>query len=980
MPSYPSSPFGFLHGSDRLNPGNRLLHFGVGLNPESPSRQELIQELFEQTARLEPARRAAFLREACGEDVALKSEIERLVLVAGTGSLSVGQVLNHYRVIGPLGAGGMGEVWEAEDSKLKRRVAIKVLPPDLAASQERLQRFRREAEAIAALNHPNIVTIHSVEETDGTHFLSMEKVEGESLDRLIPDGGFDLDRLFKIAVPVAAAVSAAHEKGITHRDLKPANIMVTGDGHVKVLDFGLAKIQDSEDPVPTQMPTEGLTSEGAIMGTASYMSPEQAEGRLVDHRSDIFSLGVILYEMVSGQRPFQGSSSIAVMSAILRDRPQPLAEIRPEIPRHLGRIISECLEKDPRDRSQSARDVYNGLRRLRQEVSSDPSWTESTQEPGSVAQRGARGPALAAAAVILTAVILGVWWWSSKDPGDEIPGTESGQAGAAPERQMVAVLPMKNLGDAADEFFAAGITDEILSRLATVKGLGVVSVGTETSPRGSARIGALGQELGVDYILTGSVRWASSGEGASRVRISPKLISVEDETHLWAEVYDRSIDDIFEIQTEIALSVVRELGAALLEPEREAIESRPTENLEAYQAYMRGIWAADSVSCEFIRSRVVYLHRATELDASFAEAWAHASRAHSAAFAHCPERAAEDRLEALRTLDRARALAPDSWFALEAEGKFLTQVERDYPAALEVLRQANELVDRWEIKFSLGRIYRRMGAWDQALEASNEALTLFPLNVELIMRVGAIHHWMRNYPEALRYYDRATEEGPTWNNTFVRKAWVYWLWKADLGKARGVLEALPPTEPSPGIQWSWFWQRFYEGDFQGAVEGLEVLPGDRLYGADIFVAPRQLLAAQAYEQMGETERARRAYEESRIVLERETERAPHAQSLLQSLAVAYAGLCRAPDAGRILDRLHALVPFESEPYYGGTVLLAAALVHTKSGNYALAIEQLESILAVPAVVSIPMLKLDPRWAPLRELPEFARLEREFGEP
>jgi len=942
---------------------------------------------------MEPAEREAFVIEACGADTDLRSEVERLLAAAGdtpdsflepperipgsSPSLVVGREIGHYRVVGKLGAGGMGEVWEAEDSKLKRRVALKVLPADLAASDERLQRFQREAEAVAALNHPNIVTIHSVEEAAGVHFLTMEKVEGKSLDRLIPKEGFELDRLFEVALPISAAVAAAHEKGITHRDLKPANVMVTEDGHVKVLDFGLAKVQEDAGLAPTHLPTEGLTAEGVVMGTTSYMSPEQAEGKAVDHRSDIFSLGVVLYEMATGERPFRGESTAAMMGSLLRDSPNPLAELRSDLPRHLDRIVSDCLEKDPRDRFQSSRDVYNGLRRLQKEV------TSGTSVASSVAVQGASPVGfpwrpLAAGALVVVMLVLGVWWLASKtsDQQGVEPGSESSSIESS--RKMIAVLPLRNLGAAEDEFFAAGITDEILSRLATVKGLGVVSTGIESPYRDDVRIGAIGQELGVDYILTGSVRWASSSDGPSRVRISPRLIRVDDETHLWAEVYDRSIDDIFEIQSEIALNVVRQLDAALLEPEREAIESRPTDSVEAYQAYMRGIWAADSANCLFIRERVTYLHRATELDPGFADAWAHTSRAHSAAYAHCPEHAEEDRLEALRTLDRAKVLAPGSWIVLVAEGKFLTQVERQYVAALEPLRQAAELIDRWEIFFSLGRIYRRMGNWDRALEASQRALEQNPLSVELIMRVAAIHHWMRSYEEAIQYYDRAIEDGPEWNNTYLRKAWVFWLWKGDTPDARTTLETLPVDEPSALIQWGWFWQRFYEGDYQAAIDGLDASPEGQLIGTNIFLSPRELLEAQAYEQMGQPEKAKQGYEEALQILEPLVEETPRAQNLLQSLAIAYAGLGREEDAKRVVAGMKDLIPLETDPYFGATVVQVSALVHTKLGNYEVAIDELESILTIPSVVSVAWLQLDPRWQPLWDQPGFQALVDKFS--
>ncbi len=266
----------------------------------------------------------------------------------------IGQALSKYTITGMLGEGGMGVVYRAEDSELGREVALKLLPAEMADNPKRLERFRREAKAVAAINHPNIVTIHSIESTESTHFMTMELVEGESLDHIIPPGGMPLAKVFDIAIPLADALSSAHEQGIVHRDLKPANVMVTGENRVKVLDFGLAKLVEDPDAetgdhAVTALPTQAteLTAEGMVMGTAPYMSPEQVEGRAMDHRTDIFSLGIVLYEMATGRRPFAGNTSAALVSSILRDSPPTVTEINESLPRHLARIIQHCLEKDP---------------------------------------------------------------------------------------------------------------------------------------------------------------------------------------------------------------------------------------------------------------------------------------------------------------------------------------------------------------------------------------------------------------------------------------------------------------------------------------------------------------------------------------------------------------------------------------------------------------------------------------------------------
>ena len=296
----------------------------------------------------------------------------------------IGTTLAHYKILAKLGSGGMGEVWRAEDNQLGREVAIKVLPAEMATDADRLERFKREARTVAALNHPNIVTLFSVEEADGVHFLTMELVEGKRLDEIIPASGLGLDRLFSIAVPLGEALAVAHDKGILHRDLKPANIMVSDDERVKILDFGLAKLLQSETPgvEATLLQTEALTQAGMVVGTVPYMSPEQIEGKPVDHRTDIFSLGVVFYEMATGQRPFTGESSPALMSSILKDLPRTVTEMRDDLPRHLGRIVQRCLEKDPERRFQTMKDVRNELESLSQETKSEDAVSRQVASPG----------------------------------------------------------------------------------------------------------------------------------------------------------------------------------------------------------------------------------------------------------------------------------------------------------------------------------------------------------------------------------------------------------------------------------------------------------------------------------------------------------------------------------------------------------------------------------------------------------------------
>ena len=328
-------------------------------------------------------------------------------------SLAAGAHLGPYEILSELGAGGMGEVYKARDPRLNRTVAIKVLPAVAAADLERRARFEREAQAVAALNHPNIVTIHAVEEADGVPFFTMEYVEGKTLGQVIPPRGLPLDDLLRIAIPLADAVGAAHQRGILHRDLKPANVMVTGDGRVKVLDFGLAKLKEAVlQPGGGAQATTATTGEGRILGTVAYMSPEQAEGKALDQRSDVFSLGILLYEMATGQRPFKGDTSMSVLSAILKDTPGSATDLRPDLPRDVGKIVRRALTKDPEHRYQTAKDLRNDLESLKEDL--DSGQILRAGAPSAAPGLFARHPRMAAAAVVAAVVLVaaGGWWGS----------------------------------------------------------------------------------------------------------------------------------------------------------------------------------------------------------------------------------------------------------------------------------------------------------------------------------------------------------------------------------------------------------------------------------------------------------------------------------------------------------------------------------------------------------------------------------------
>jgi len=453
----------------------------------------------------------------------------------------IGKTLAHYQIIDLIGAGGMGEVYRARDTRLDRDVALKVLPADVAANPARLERFRREAKIVAGLSHPHIVTLFSVEEDAGVHFLTMELVEGQSLVDALPEEGLPLAKVLDIGIAVADALAAAHGRGVVHRDLKPGNVRLTRDGYAKVLDFGLAKLSEKSDPSElsfTQAAT--LTTEGAVIGTVPYMSPEQLRGQRVDHRSDIFSLGILLYEISTGRRPFSGATTSDTMSSILRDTPRPLVQVKPDLPQELGRIVERCLEKDPGDRYQSAEDIRNELREVRRSVESGTARIAAPRRPR-------WWGAIAVAAVVVAAIALFV-----------LTGRDRGRPKQAPTAgdRTIAVLPFVNMSPEPDqEYFSDGISEELLNLLSKVGGLRVAARTSSFSFKGqNIEIPEIAKRLAVAYVLEGSVR--RSGD---QVRVTAQLIQASDGFHVWSETYERRFDDIFAIQDEIAADVVKHL-------------------------------------------------------------------------------------------------------------------------------------------------------------------------------------------------------------------------------------------------------------------------------------------------------------------------------------------------------------------------------------------------------------------------------------
>jgi len=531
-------------------------------------------------------------------------------------AVAAGDRVSRYRLIDKLGEGGMGVVWRAHDESLDREIAVKFLPEEFADDPERRARFEREAKAVAALNHPNIVTIYSVEEAEGHFFFTMEMVDGEPLSKIIPEDGLPLERVLDLAIPLAGAINAAHERGIIHRDLKPDNIMLAGDGLVKILDFGLAQFrQGLMSNAAADSSATTMRREEGISGTLRYMSPEQIRGEALDHRTDLFSFGVILFQMSTGRLPFLDATAADALASILKDAPLNVDDVKPELPRQLSRIVARCLEKQVRRRTQSALDLRNQLEQLKHER---------------VSMKEKYGP-------------------------------------------TIAVLPFVDMSPERDqEYFCEGMAEEILNALSRIRGLRVASRTSSFRFRNAtADSRDIGKQLRVGTLLEGSVR-----RSGGRLRISAQLVDVDEGYHLWSERYDRELTDVFDIQDEIARSIARALQVTLTAAEKGEIQKTPTRDVQAYDYYLRGRKFYYQFGRREIEFALQLFSRAIELDPDFALAWAGLADCWSFLFMYS-ERSETSRQQAETASGRAIQLDPESAQAQASRGVALSLSRRD---------------------------------------------------------------------------------------------------------------------------------------------------------------------------------------------------------------------------------------------------------------------------------------------------------------
>lgn len=869
-----------------------------------------------------------------------------------------------YEIIEELGEGGMGKAYRAVDNKINEEVALKILRPEIAADKKHIERFSNELKIARKISHKNICRMYHLGEESGTHYITMEYIPGQNLGSIIKmTKQLSVGTAIRITKQVGEGLAEAHRLGVVHRDLKPGNIMIDKEGNARIMDFGIAR----------SLEAQGITGAGAMIGTPEYMSPEQVEGKEADKRSDIYALGVILYEMLTGKLPFEGKTPLSIAMKHKSEIPLNPRKFNAQIPEDLSRVILKCMEKDKEKRYQSAEALSSELDNIEKGISLTEGISHE-KRPITTRERKKinRKPWLIIAALLILAVLIRFGIQFIKR-GKSIPSPSS-------RLTMLAVLPFVNLGLPEDEYFADGLTEELTSRLSAVHRLGIISrTSAKKYKQSDKTVKQIGEELDVDYVLEGSVRWDRRADGIGRVRITPQLIRVSDDTHLWAESYDRVIEDIFSVQSEITEHVIKKLDLTVMGPERKALYKQPTDNLEAYDYYLRSgkhaSQGGENLDPEEYEKAVELCEKAIALDPDFTLAHINLSVIHLMTYGSGIDRTSERLAKSKAAIDKALQLEPDLPSAKLSLALYYYWGFQDYDRALEEFEAVQRAWPNYTSPY-IGYIQRRQGKWKESVKNVEKAFKLRPRDVSMATQLGISYLALRRYKEAEDWFNRSLSIDPNSFSAQLSMADVAFLSEADTKEARTILETLPRNRFT---DYNWLTLYMLERKFDEALDHLASLPYDSFYYS-AFYFHKDLAYASIYYAQKELSKMKIHANKAVIVIGEVLKENLTDPRLHAALGLTYAYLGRKQEAIREGNRAAELYPESRDAVEGRFYVHNRAIIYILVGEYDKAISELEYLLSIPSgdFISAPLLRVDPTWDPLRDHPRFKQLLDEYA--
>jgi TolB-like protein/Tfp pilus assembly protein PilF/predicted Ser/Thr protein kinase len=884
------------------------------------------------------------------EDIKTKNETAR----PETAATMLGE-LGDYELLEEIGRGGQGVVFRARQKSLNRTVALKVISLGQWASKAHLKRFRLEAEAAAKLEHPGIVPIHDVGERDGSCYFSMKFVQGGQLDEVVRRTPMSIRQAVELIAKVARTVHYAHEHGILHRDIKPGNILLDPKGEPQLTDFGLARLVESESSV-----TQTLD----VLGTPSYMAPEQAVGNnaAVSCVTDVYGIGAVLYQLLTGHPPFAGGATYETIKLLLDTEPRPPRSLNSKIDRDLSTICLKCLEKDPKRRYSSALALAEDLERW---LKHEPIAARSVGPLVRGRKWVRRNPSIAVMAAMLfaLAVPLGVMVWKSEFI-------------RRPVTNGIAVLPFENLSEQKEDgVFVDGVQDDVLTKLAKIADLKVISRTSVMDYRGKRNLRQIGNDLRVSHVLEGSVRRAGT-----HLRLNAQLIDTRSDTHVWAEQYDRDLDDLFSIQSEIAQKVAQRLNAKVTSAERLAIEEKPTTDLVAFELYSRAndIWGI-TWRKEDLLQVIDLLNQAVARDPSFFKAYCLLAAAHDQLYFfgldHTPARLAS----AEAAVEKAFRIRPNAGEAHWARAYHLYNGYLDYDGALAELEVARRSLPNDSRIFALtGYIQRRQGRWEEAIGNLERAIELDPRNINGLDQIGDSYAGLRRYAEQKSKLDRILTIKPDDVALKAERAFVDVNWKADTGPLHRVIDEIRVTNPTAmkgAVAFNWLRLALAERDVAAAKDAL--LASDEFpLGGDAVNFTRPFAEGVIARMTKDEQHARLAFTAARAEQEKKVQAQPDYGPAWSVLGVIDAALGRKEEALREGRRAVELLPVEKDPINGMVMIKYLAMTAAWVGEEDLACAQLATAVRSPISgieLSYGELKLMPFWDPLRGDPCFEKI-------